>query len=208
LVIIDTLTRAAGKRDIKKNLQEQDLGQVEELQRIALDYGVSIVVLCHTRKSEEGDFVDAVSGSHGLTGAVDAVLGFHRVRGSSSIKIDRSGRDFQDETPIYLRVELGSDQGSIRQITASEASSTGVIREGSIKEKVLAELNGRPGGLRPVEISNAIDPANTATTSAAVRKALGQLQADGFTVKVGDKYVRSDCSQIGLIGPKCGEKDV
>ena len=41
------------------------------LKEIADEYGVAVLLLHHTRKATADDFLDSVSGTHGLAGAAE-----------------------------------------------------------------------------------------------------------------------------------------
>ena len=67
------------------------------LQTLAAKYQVAIIILHHSRKGPGSeDFVDDVLGSTGLTGAVDAIIGFRRKRGTSDAEINITGRDIDE----------------------------------------------------------------------------------------------------------------
>jgi RecA-family ATPase len=74
LIVIDVLTRFRKPVPPGKQAYDADYECVAELQKIASDTGVAILVIHHTRKGEADDPLDAVSGTLGLTGAADAVL--------------------------------------------------------------------------------------------------------------------------------------
>ena len=72
--MIDVLQRFRKRVPPGKQSYEADYEAIAELQKIASDTGVAIVVVHHTRKGEADDPIDAVSGTLGLAGAADAVL--------------------------------------------------------------------------------------------------------------------------------------
>jgi AAA domain len=74
LVVIDVLARFRKRVPNGKQSYEADYETIAELQKIASDTGVAILVVHHTRKGEADDPIDAVSGTLGLAGAADAVL--------------------------------------------------------------------------------------------------------------------------------------
>ena len=64
------------------------------LKRIIDDHpGASLVINHHARKATSDDFVDAVSGTHGLAGAADTVLVLTRNRTETPGLLQVSGRD-------------------------------------------------------------------------------------------------------------------
>ncbi len=74
LVVIDVLARFRKIAPPGKQSYDLDYEAIAELQKIASDTGIAIVVIHHTRKGEADDPIDAVSGTLGLAGAADAVL--------------------------------------------------------------------------------------------------------------------------------------
>ncbi len=100
LVIIDTLQRFrggnAGEGD--KNAYAADYGVSAELQELAMKHEVVIVAIHHYRKSlSETDWVDQISGTNGIAGAADVILGFERKRGEQTAILRVTGRDIEKE---------------------------------------------------------------------------------------------------------------
>ena len=79
LVIIDTLSAFMGGIDI--NDHEAMTSIATSIKKIYSDYGVSILLIHHTRKSGGADFVDSVAGSHAITATPDATMVISRGRG-------------------------------------------------------------------------------------------------------------------------------
>ena len=73
LVIIDTLQRVR-PRVGRRPIYEADYEAATQLKSLADAHGVCVLVLHHDRKAEAADFVDKISGSHGLLGAADTLL--------------------------------------------------------------------------------------------------------------------------------------
>ena len=64
------------------------------LKRIADDHpGLTIVVIHHTRKAFSDDFIDSISGTHGLAGAADTIIALSRGRGEGDGILHVTGRD-------------------------------------------------------------------------------------------------------------------
>ena len=73
LVVIDVLAMAR-KPVGDRQLYEADYGALADLAKLANELGLAIVVLHHTRKMAADDLMETVSGSYGISGAVDTVL--------------------------------------------------------------------------------------------------------------------------------------
>lgn len=102
LIVIDTLKRVRPKGNGRAQLYDSDYEALAPLGDLARKYGVSIVVIHHTRKADSEDPLDLISGSFGLSGSADGVLVLKRVRGQSEAALYATGRDF-DEQELALR---------------------------------------------------------------------------------------------------------
>jgi hypothetical protein len=96
MVIIDTLAKIRPRRKKNADIYEEDYAAMEPIKRIADTYGISIVVVHHYKKLAGDDWYDQVSGSTGLVGAADGVIGLMRDRGSPDAVLKASGRDIMD----------------------------------------------------------------------------------------------------------------
>ena len=64
------------------------------LKRIADERpGLTIIVIHHTRKAFSDDFIDSISGTHGLAGAADTIITLSRGRGQGDGVLRVTGRD-------------------------------------------------------------------------------------------------------------------
>jgi hypothetical protein len=81
-----TLSEALGLSEGNVNRYEANYAAGSSLKQIADSHTVGALALHHTRKASADDFVDTVSGTHGLAGAADAVLVLERSRGSADAK--------------------------------------------------------------------------------------------------------------------------
>jgi replicative DNA helicase len=95
LIIIDTLARAMPGRDFSKDaaLFSDILGQ---LQQIALENNIAILLAQHTRKPNGNDHdpIDDILGTTGLTAPADCVLVLYKSDGKAQLK--GRGRDLED----------------------------------------------------------------------------------------------------------------
>ena len=74
LVILDTLATIRPSGNARDSLYQSDYEAVRGLHGLANTLGIAIVIVHHVRKADADDPFDTVSGSTGLTGAVDATL--------------------------------------------------------------------------------------------------------------------------------------
>jgi hypothetical protein len=97
LIVIDTLKRIRPKERFNARLYDGDYDALSPIADLARKFGVSILVVHHTRKADSEDPLDLVSGSLGLTGAADGVLVLKRTRGQADAVLHATGRDFEDK---------------------------------------------------------------------------------------------------------------
>jgi hypothetical protein len=102
LLVLDTLGRVRPASSRNGDRYAEDYRLMGWLQRFALDHAMAVVVVHHTRKAASDDFVDDVSGTHGLAGAADAVMVLKRPRGEADGVLHVTGRDVE-ERDVYLR---------------------------------------------------------------------------------------------------------
>jgi DNA-binding transcriptional ArsR family regulator len=96
LVIIDTFARVKPKGRHGANAYDEDTQALGPLQRLAVDRGVAVVVVHHTRKAVADDVFETVSGSTGLTGVADAILILQRKRNETDTRLHVTGRDISE----------------------------------------------------------------------------------------------------------------
>ena len=99
LVILDTLQKIRPSRGEGANVYGADYADVSALKDIADRFKLTMLVLHHLRKREDGaDPFNMVSGSTGLTGAVDGTFLLRRERGDDTAELLITGRDVQYQT--------------------------------------------------------------------------------------------------------------
>ncbi|HEY6796647.1 MAG TPA: AAA family ATPase [Kineosporiaceae bacterium] len=98
LVVIDTLGKVMPQAAVGESAYQRDYRVGGALKLVADDHpGLGVVVLHHDRKAGAEDFVDAVSGTHGLAGAADAVIVLSRSRHSTEGSLRVTGRDVPED---------------------------------------------------------------------------------------------------------------
>ena len=93
LVIIDTFEKMRGATRHGVSAYAADYAAAGRFKTIADTYGVPILLIHHVRKQAAEDWQDLVSGTNGLTGAVDATLVLERSRGQADGVLHVTGRD-------------------------------------------------------------------------------------------------------------------
>ena len=94
LIVIDTLGRIMPLPMQGETTYQRDYRVAAALKRVADDHpSLTIIVVHHTRKAFSDDFVDAISGTHGLAGAADTIITLTRSRGQPEGVLRVTGRD-------------------------------------------------------------------------------------------------------------------
>lgn len=96
LVIIDTFEKMRGADPPGSSAYAADYRAAARFKTIADHYGVPFLLIHHVRKQGAEDFQAQVSGTNGLTGAVDAVMVLDRARGQADGVLHVTGRDVEE----------------------------------------------------------------------------------------------------------------
>jgi hypothetical protein len=109
LVIIDTLARIKPPRSKSADAYDHDTAIIAALQALAINHRLALMVVHHTKKAESDDFVEAVSGTFGLTGAADCIAVLIRKnRAAADAVLKITGRDVADmEKALKFHSDLG-----------------------------------------------------------------------------------------------------
>jgi hypothetical protein len=111
LVMVDVFTRVRGHVNDRANRYDADYQAMSTLKDLADRWRVPFLVVHHTRKQAAEDFLDTVSGTHGLAGAADAVLVLSRSRGSAEATLKVTGRDIEEaEYALNFAADIGTWQ--------------------------------------------------------------------------------------------------
>ncbi|MFJ1995718.1 AAA family ATPase [Streptomyces asiaticus] len=129
LVIIDTLGKVMPPSMPGESAYQRDYRVAGALKRVADAHpGLAISALHHDRKAASDDFVDSVSGTHGLAGAADTIIVLARKRQASEAVLMVTGRDVM-EAEYALVMDGGLWQ--LDGVDLAEAASVAQQREDS-----------------------------------------------------------------------------
>lgn len=93
LVVVDTMQHIRGNAT-DKNLYVNDYNDMNILREITNRYDIALLLVTHTRKMEDADPLNRISGSTGLVGAVDGVLILEKeARSSNKGQLTVANRD-------------------------------------------------------------------------------------------------------------------
>src|SRR5262249_9784887 len=140
LVVIDVLAKVR-KPVGNHQLYEADYAALADLTKLANELGLAIVVLHHTRKMAADDLVETVSGSYGVSGAVDPILVMaNRPNGAV---LDIRGRDVESaELAIEFnkhtcRWRVLGDAAEIH-VSSQRAKVIAALKEANLAMKIAA----------------------------------------------------------------------
>jgi hypothetical protein len=157
LVVIDPLAKFRARKGDPK--YADDYAAIEGLQALAGRHGICILLITHYRKalSDDGDWVDQITGTLGIAGAADTLWGLTRSRGASDAVLLITGRDVEQQE---LALEWDKDEAQWNIVgTADEyalGKETGKLVEcleqigGAAKVNDIASRMGKKRGATAV----------------------------------------------------------
>jgi AAA domain len=177
LVVIDTLAMVRALKKIDESNYQSDYLALLELRELANEFGIAIPVSHHLRKQESDDPYDTISGTLGLTGAVDSILVLKRDSYGGYV-LHGKGRDL-----IEVEKAMTFDRDACLWRVEGEAAP---IRRSAERTAILDAIDeaGEPVG--PNDIAG-----TTGMKATNVRFLLGKLVKEGVIEKVArGKYRR------------------
>ena len=169
LVIIDTFLRFAPGFD--PNKYDETTAVLDSLHVLTKNYGVGIVIVYHTKKGTESDYVDEIMGSTGFGGAVDTIMVLRHARGQAEGFIYTTGR-LSPETEMALSLDPA--------IGWSYLGSGEEYRLSAERKTILEAIQTSDGPISPNDIA-----AVTEMKYGNVRKLLSAMVNDGQIQKAG-----------------------
>ena len=168
LIIIDTLAKVRDPRGREQSGYEADYGAVSELKALADEYGLAIILVHHQRKLEAEDPLNSVSGTTGLTGAVDTVIVL--IHDGQGVRLYGRGRDI-DEIDKAVEFSLGSCVWKV----LGDAQS---IRRSDERDELLEVLHKAAKSMTPQQLASA-----TGKPPVNIRKLLSKMVDAGEVIK-------------------------
>jgi len=156
LVILDTLAKVMPPAAQGETSYQRDYRIGTALKRVADEHpGMTLLVNHHDRKAMADDFVDSVSGTHGLAGAADTVIVLTRSRHQTSGLLKVTGRDVpEDEYALQLADgfawDLDGENLDEAAARAREARLTGGVSDRSAE--IIAFVAANPPHVRAAEV--------------------------------------------------------
>jgi hypothetical protein len=135
LVVIDTLVKVRAPGSSKHTPYQNDHDALAGLQKLAEELSIAIVLNHHDRKMDADDVFDTVSGTLGLTGAVDTILVLTKKAGVVTLHV--RGRDIEEEVSLAMRFNKEDGRWSV----VGEAAE---VQRSEVRARVLAALASAP----------------------------------------------------------------
>lgn len=146
LMIVDTLARVRPPTPAGQTQYHADHAVLAALHRVAHDHDVALVVVHHTRKAGADDWLDTVSGTQGLAGAADTIMGLDRPRGDNEGVLRVTGRDIAEDEHALRMV------GGAWQLTGQPPVDPSLSTD---MGRVLRAVYAHPGGATAAQIATA-----------------------------------------------------
>lgn len=172
LVVVDTLARVRPQQQRGGNAYAEDTSALVPWHRLAEHFKVAVVIVHHDRKAGDGgDFIDAVSGTHGLAGVADTTLVLHRARMEDYGQLRLTGRDVFE-----------------RELTLRRAGPAWMVHDGPMPEpdlgplasQIIAHVSEQDDAIAPAAVALALgESADT------VKRTMARLVESGRLVKRG-----------------------
>jgi AAA domain len=164
LVVIDTWARVAPPSGERSRSQyEGDYEALSPLKHLADTYHVSILAVHHLRKTGSNDVLDEITGSIGMTGAVDGTLILKRERGQAEATLFVTGRDIEREQQLALSFDVTTALWTV-------IGNTEEVGRTRARQEIIELLREQgPDGMNPREIADALEK-NYHTTRSILRK--------------------------------------
>jgi hypothetical protein len=171
LIIVDTLAQFRPNNPGKtQGGYQDDYAAVAPLQKLAGKYNIAIIVVHHDRKMEAEDVFDTISGTLGLTGAVDSMLVMKRQAGN--VTLYARGRDIEEAEKA---IQFSKD--TCRWTIMGEAAE---VRRSDERGSILTVLIEATEPMKPGDLSIACGmPRNN------IDQLLFKMARDGEVVKTG-----------------------
>lgn len=164
LVVIDTWAKVSPcSKGRQRSQYEEDYEALTPLKHLPDAYRVSILAIHHLRKLVADDVLDEISGSIGMTGAVDGALILKRERGQDEATLYVTGRDIEQDQQLALVF----DRTTATWTLAGDVEEFRRTKERQAIIDVLVEQ--LPDGMTPRQVAEALDK-NYHTTRSLLRK--------------------------------------
>src|SRR5262249_22157260 len=145
-IVIDTFVTVRAPKKGNQPNYDADYESGKELQKLANERGVAIVIVYHLRKADADDAYDTVNATLGLTGVVDSVLILKR-EANDNVTLYGRGRDL-----IEIEKGMEFDKNACTWAIVGDAAAIRLTKE---RQEILDALEEAGGPLGPNQIAQA-----------------------------------------------------
>lgn len=174
LVVIDVWTRVRPFSQNHSDRYQADYEAASVVQALAVQRGVAVLALYHTRKAESSDFVETVQGTFGTAGAADTIIVIKRSRGEADATLYVTGRDVEEQE---LALRFTPETGTWSLLGDAAEYALGETR------KLILETIDAHGMLTPKQVSEL-----TTVGHELAKKTMQRMFVDGQLAADGGKY--------------------
>ena len=201
LVVVDVLAKIKPPSDGRGSAYAEDYAALAPLQQWATLNRVAVVVVHHTRKARDDDYLASVSGTHGLAGAADAVLVLARSRTSTDAVLSVTGRDIiEREAALTFDGDAGSwrlSGGSLDSAATAALTVRATAGVGDRMAEVVAYVLEADGPVSPSDAADALE-VDPDTAGRYLRRAVaaGRIERAGRGTYVTPTNPLSEVSEV------------
>jgi hypothetical protein len=157
LVVVDTLGKVMPQALPQETMYQRDYRIGGRLKAVADSRpGLALVVVHHDRKAGAEDFVERVSGSHGLAGSADTVVVLSRDRQSAEGGIQVTGRDIAEGEYALTMASFGAwalDGHNLADAAQRLKERRATDGLGDRAAEVVQLVNDHPDGITPARVA-------------------------------------------------------
>jgi hypothetical protein len=203
LVIVDTFGKIKPRKRPGEDAYQIDYETGATLKALADSApGSTLLLVHHTRKAEAEDFVDSVSGTHGLAGSADFVLVLTRKRHANTAILSVTGRDVEE-----AEYALTADEGVLWRLDGTNLAEARDAAEklrasnlGDRMMEVYAVVYAAAEPVTPTDVAQALDmDGDTAG------KYLRRLAARDYIARAGRGRYYVNTSELSVSDKTAGQ---
>jgi hypothetical protein len=161
LIVLDTLGRIMPLPLQGETTYQRDYRVAVALKRFADQRpGLTIIVIHHTRKASADDFIDSISGTHGLAGAADTIITLSRGRGKADGILRVTGRDVveADYAVTFREGVWALDGDTLAEARANVARRAEAGQLGERSAEIIEFIRQRPSGAKAGQVTGKFGP--------------------------------------------------
>ena len=171
IVGVDTLKMIRGIQDGRRDSYSLDYEAILPWKRVVEKHQVTLIIVHHTRKAEAADVFDEISGTLGLSGAVDQMMVLRRLPNDpKQATLHTRGRDLPEDVELGIELQDGWWKlvGTAAELAANEA-----------RRQVIDVLQDFPTGLSVAELLKHTGKKSRTSMSSLVKR----MANDGMLLK-------------------------